>query len=67
MAMGRRNVEQQGELWIPATQMPRSPGHVLYQKLNEVLAEAGFDRWVEDLCRPYYAEKMGRPGIPPGV
>jgi transposase len=67
MALGRRNVEQQGELWIPAAQMPRSPGHVFYQKLNEVLTEAGFDRWVEDLCRPYYAEKMGRPGIPPGV
>ena len=67
MAMGRRNVEQQGELWIPTTRMPRSPGHVFYAKLNELLAEAGFDRWVEDLCRPYYADKMGRPGIPPGV
>lgn len=67
MAMGRRNVEQQGELWIPATQMPRSPGHVFYQKLNEVLAEAGFDPWAENLCRPFYADKLGRPGIPPGV
>jgi transposase len=67
MALGRRNVEHQGELWIPSTQLPRSPGHVFYVKLNELLAEAGFDRWVEDLCRPYYAERMGRPGIPPGV
>ena len=25
-----------------------------------------FDRFVEDLCRPFYAE-AGRPGIPPGV
>ena len=47
--------------------LPRSPGHVFYQKLNELLAEAGFDRWVEARCRPSYAEKMGRPGIPPGV
>jgi transposase len=66
MALGRRNVEQQGELWIATTQLPRSPGHVFYQKLNDVLAEAGFDPWVEDLCRPYYAD-TGRPGIPPGV
>ncbi|HUQ70197.1 MAG TPA: transposase, partial [Planctomycetaceae bacterium] len=67
MAMGRRNVEQQGQLWIPTRQLPRSPGHVFYEKLNGLLAEAGFDPWVEALCRPYYAEKMGRPGIPPGV
>jgi hypothetical protein len=67
MAMGRRNVEQQGQLWVPTGQLPRSPGHVFYQKLNGgVLAEAGFDPWVERLCRPFYADKLGRP-IPPGV
>lgn len=66
MALGRRTVEQQGELWIARTELPRSPGHVFYVKLNDVLAEAGFDPWVEDLCRPYYAD-TGRPGIPPGV
>jgi transposase len=66
MAMGRRNVEQQGQLWIPTRQLPQSPGHVFYEKLNGLLAEAGFDAWVEDLCRPHYAE-MGRPSIPPGV
>ena len=66
MAMGRRNVEQQGEFWMLASQAPRSPGHVFYVKLNEVLAEAGFDPWVEELCRPYYAD-TGRRGIPPGV
>jgi transposase len=66
MAMGRRNVEQQGELWIARTELPRSPGHVFYVKLNELLAEAGFEAWVEDLCRPFYADS-GRPGIPPGV
>lgn len=66
MAMGRRNVEKQGEFWYAAEQLPRSPGHVFYVKLNQLLAEAGFDEWVEDLCEPYYA-KSGRPGIPPGV
>lgn len=66
MAMGRRNVEQQRELWYAADQLPRSPGHVFYVKLNQLLAEAGFDEWVEELCEPYYA-RSGRPGIPPGV
>lgn len=66
MAMGRRNVEKQGEFWYAAEQLPRSPGHVFYVKLNELLAEADFDEWVEDLCEPYYA-RSGRPGIPPGV
>jgi IS5 family transposase len=66
MALGKRKREQQ-EAWIATTDLPKSPGHVFYEKLNEVLAEAGFDKFVEQLCRPYYAEKMGRPGIPPGV
>jgi len=61
MAMGRRNVEAQGQLWVPTSQLPRSPGHVFYVKLNELLAEAGFDRWVENLCQPYYAEPARHP------
>ena len=67
MAMGRRSAARQGELWVATDELPRSPGHVFYVKLNELLAEAQFDAWVEDLCRPCYATKMGRPGIPPGV
>ncbi|MBI5758621.1 MAG: transposase [Planctomycetales bacterium] len=63
--LGRRLQEQQ-ELWVATTDLVRGPGHALYEKLNELLAEAGFDRWVEDLCEPYYGT-AGRPGIPPGV
>jgi transposase len=66
MALGKRKQEQQG-LWIATTDLPKSPGHPFYHKLNQVLAEAGFDRWLENLCRPHYAEVMGRPSIPPGV
>lgn len=66
MALGRRNAERQAELWVATQELPTSPGHVFYEKLNRLLAEAGFDGWVEDLCRPYYA-RSGRPGIPPGV
>jgi hypothetical protein len=50
MALGRRGGVEDG-LWIPTTELPRSPGHPFYQRVNRVLAEAGFDRFVEDLCR----------------
>jgi transposase len=66
MALGKRKREQQG-LWVATTDLPKSPGHPFYRKLNEVLAEANFDGWVERLCQPHYAKTMGRPSIPPGV
>jgi transposase len=66
MALGRRNDERQAEFWVATQQLPVSPGHVFYQKLNGLLAEAGFDEWVETLCEPYYS-KRGRYSIPPGV
>jgi len=66
MALGKRKRRQQ-EMWIATTDLPKSPGHPFYRKLNELLAEASFDDWVERLCAPYYAEVMGRPSIPPGV
>jgi transposase len=66
MALGRRNEERQGELWVATDQLPTSLGHVFYEKLNALFAEAGFDEWIEKLCEPHYA-KRGRPGIPPGT
>lgn len=67
MALGKRETERQGDLFLLAAQLPRSPGHVFYQKLNRLLAEASFDPWVEKLCEPHYADGRGRPGIPPGT
>jgi transposase len=66
MAMRKRPQEQQ-EGWIATTDMPKSPGHPFYRKLNALLAEADFDRWVEGRCAQYYHEVVGRPSIPPGV
>lgn len=66
MALGKRAQEQQG-FWVCTSELPASPGHPFYRKLNGVLAEAGFDPWIEERCRPYYAEKLGRPSIPPGT
>jgi transposase len=67
MAMGRREAEQQQNLFVTHDMLPRSPGHVFYRKLNRLLAEGGFDRWIEALCEPHYAAGRGRPSVPPGV
>jgi transposase len=65
MALGKRK-SKQDELFIPTAKVVAGPGHPFYSKLNQVLTEAGFDGFVEQLCAPYYKEG-GRPGIPPGV
>lgn len=67
MALGRRQAERQGELWVSADQLPRSIGHAFYEKLNTLLLEASFDRFAENLCAPFYADSRGRPSIPPGT
>jgi len=65
MSMGRMKPKQ-GELWV-ATSEIRTPGHPFFKKLNEVFTAHDFDRKVEELCRPYYAERNGRPSIAPGL
>jgi transposase len=65
MAMGKRKSEQ-APMWIPATDLPVSPGHPFYARLNAILDEAGFDRFAEEQCRQFYAPVMGRPSLPPG-
>src|SRR5438309_2025167 len=67
MAMGKREAEQQQDLFITHDRLPRSPGHVFYRKLNQILAEGDFDRWAEALCEPHYCQGQGRPSVPPGV
>ena len=65
MAMGRQK-DGQGDLMVSWSEMPRSPGHVFYDRLQSVLIEAGFDAFAEASCRPYYAARMGAPSVPPG-
>jgi transposase len=66
MALGRRGGVEEG-LWGPTTELPRPPGHPFYERVNQVLNVAGFDRFVEDLCRPHYAAVQGQPSIPAGT
>jgi len=67
MSMSSHSSEQQGEFWIPTEKMANSPGHPFYQRLNQLLDGHGFDRFVESRCASFYAERLGRPSIPPGV
>jgi len=67
MAMGRRTREEQGALWIAASELPRSGGHPFYVQVNKILDAAGFDRFVEKRCRGFYSDKMGRPSLPPAM
>jgi len=67
MAMGtRKQGERQEDLWIAKADRPRTAGHPFYERLNELLEEAGFDAFAEERCRKFYAEKMGRPSLAPG-
>lgn len=67
MSMRRRETTKQPDLWIATGDLARTPGHPFYDRLNKVLAEAKFDRFVEARCEEYYSSGQGRPSIPPGV
>jgi len=63
--MGTRKTDQP-PLWIAASDLPASPGHPFYTRLNAMLDAHGFDRFVEGQCHRFYARVMGRPGLAPG-
>jgi transposase len=67
MAMGtRKNRERQEPLWY-GTELPAAPGHPFYNRLNEALDKAGFDRHCEESCAGFYHAKLGRPSLAPGL
>ena len=65
--LGRRLPPPTDDLVIALKDLPPPPANPFYERLNTLLDEAGFEPFVEELCRPYYAEGFGRPGVPPGV
>ena len=62
----RTRETDQSPLWIAMSDLPASPGHPFYARLNAVLDAHGFDRFVEGQCRRFYAPVMGRPSLAPG-
>jgi transposase len=67
MAMGkRRRHAKQATMWVATQDLPRTAGHPFYARLNQILDKHDFDGYVEDLCQRFYADEVGRPGLPPG-
>jgi transposase len=67
MALGQRPEQTQGDFWIATERLAPAPAHPFYQQLNALLAAAGFDPFCAVACAKFYAQKLGRPSIPPGV
>lgn len=65
MAMGKRR-ERQRELWVE-TAAVTAPGNLFYERLSKIFDEYGFDEFAEEVCSSFYADKLGRPSLPPGV
>lgn len=65
MALGKQG-QMQSRLFVNMEALPRSAGHVFYDHLQRILRKNGFDAFAEGLCAPFYAERQGRPSIPPG-
>src|ERR1700721_3657661 len=65
MAMGTRQSEQ-ASMWVATAELPKSPGHPFYTRLNALLDAADFDRFVEGESVRFYAPVMGRPSLAPG-
>ncbi len=53
MALGRQR-DRQAEMLVAWSEMPRSPGHVFYDRLQAELVGASFDAFVEGRCVAYY-------------
>jgi transposase len=67
MALGRRRRRpKQTAIWVATQDLPRTVAHPFYARLNQILDQADFDGYVESLCQRFYADEVGRPGLPPG-
>jgi hypothetical protein len=64
--LGRRSPPPD-DLVIALKDLPPPPAQPFYRRLNQLLEEAAFEPFVDNLCQPYYSPDFGRPGIPPGV
>ena len=48
--MGTRKKRERQEPFWYGSELPVAPGHPFYSRLNEVLDQAGFDRFCEEHC-----------------
>jgi hypothetical protein len=62
----RRRGPKQTSMWVATQDLPRTVAHPFYTRLNQILNDADFDGYVESACERFYADEIGRPGLPPG-
>ena len=67
MAMGKREQDDQSSFWIATTELPKTAAHPFYERTNQILDSHRFDAFVEERCRKFYADKLGRPSLAPAV
>src|SRR5918993_2383235 len=68
MAMGTRKQRQRQErLWVTHVELATAPGHPVYTRLNGLLYQENFDAFAEAQCARFYADKNGRPSLPPST
>ena len=61
MAMGEREEDSPQAVFVSASER-KSADHPFNRAVNKILRDAEFDRFAEQHCRKFYAEK-GRPSI----
>ena len=66
MVLGTRNMEPALRT-LTADDVPKAPTARFFNRLNRLLEQHGFDAFAQDLCQPFYAQRLGRPSLPPGV
>lgn len=66
MALGKRKTVAQ-PLFISTADLPGIKANPFYEAVNQVLAAHHFDAFVEPLCVKFYKDKVGRPGLAPGI
>ena len=59
MAMGRQGARQD-QMMVLWDELPRSPGHVFYDRLQRVLRDAGFDAFAEKAVPAVLCDANGR-------
>jgi len=68
MGMGtRRRRQRQEQIWISQQELAKGPAHPFYQRVNELLEGKKFDEFAERECAKFYAGKVGRPSLAPGI
>jgi transposase len=68
MALGTRKQRvHQETLWIAQQELPASAAHPFDTRRKELLEAEKFDEFADAACQQFYAKKMGRPSLTPGI